>query len=48
MGAAGAVLLQEGEGGIGRPVYHFSRKLDFCQLNYSVMEKEVSAVIGDF
>ena len=42
---AGAVLLQEGEGGVEHPVCYFSRKFNCHQLNYSVMEKETLALI---
>ena len=42
---AGAVLLQEGEGGVDHPVCFFSRKFNRHQLNYSVIEKETLALI---
>lgn len=37
---AGAVLLQEDDGGVGRPVCYFSAKFKKHQLNYSTIEKE--------
>ena len=42
---AGAVLLQEGEEGVLRPVCFFSRKFNSYQSNYSVIEKEALALI---
>lgn len=42
---AGAVLLQEGNGGVRHPVCFFSRKFNRHQLNYSVVEKETLALI---
>ncbi len=42
---AGAVLLQTSEDGIDHPVRFFSRKFNSYQLNYSVIEKEVLALI---
>lgn len=42
---AGAVLLQEDESGINRPLCFFSRKFNRHQLNYSVIEKETLALI---
>lgn len=42
---AGAVLLQEGDDGVVRPVSFFSRKFNSYQSNYSVIEKEALALI---
>ena len=42
---AGAVLMQEDDRGIGRPVCFFSRKFNSYQLNYSTIEKEALALI---
>lgn len=42
---AGAVLMQEDDFGIERPVSFFSKKFNLCQLNYSVIEKETLALI---
>lgn len=42
---AGAVLLQEDEHGVDRPVSFFSRKFLSYQANYSVIEKEALALI---
>lgn len=41
----GAVLMQEDDFGVERPVSFFSKKLNSCQLNYSVNEKETLALI---
>lgn len=37
---AGAVLLQDDDQGVGRPVSFFSRKFNCHQSHYSVIEKE--------
>ena len=37
--AAGAVLLQEGQGGVDHPICYFSRKFNKHQRNYSTIEK---------
>lgn len=42
---AGAVLLQDDECGVARPVGYFSRKFNKHQLNYSTIEKEALALI---
>lgn len=42
---AGAVLMQEDEQGVKRPVSHFSKKFSTCQRNYSVIYKELLALI---
>ena len=42
---AGAVLMQAGDHGVGKPVAFFSRKFNKYQLNYSVIEKEALALI---
>ncbi len=42
---AGAVLMQEDEGGIDHPVSFFSKKFNKCQRNYSVIEKEALALL---
>ncbi|XP_062373894.1 uncharacterized protein LOC134062039 [Sardina pilchardus] len=42
---AGAVLLQEDENGVRRPVSFFSRKFTPYQLKYAVIEKEALALI---
>ncbi len=42
---AGAVLLQEDDFAVDRPVCFFSRKFNKHQLNYSVVEKETLALI---
>lgn len=42
---AGAVLLQEDDQGLDRPVCYFSRKFTSYQLNYSVIEKEALGLI---
>lgn len=42
---AGAVLIQEDDGGIERPVCFFSRKFNSHQRNYSTIEKEALALI---
>ena len=41
----GSVLLQEDEGSILHPVCYFSKKLNKAQRNYSVIEKELLALI---
>ena len=40
----GAVLLQEDDSGVERPVSYFSRKLNRHQKNYSTIEKETFAL----
>lgn len=42
---AGAVLLQEGDGGIEHSICFFSHKSKCHQLNYSVVERETLALI---
>ncbi|XP_039514899.1 uncharacterized protein LOC120469791 [Pimephales promelas] len=42
---AGAVLLQEDDQGVVRPVSFFSKKFNRYQFNYSVIEKEALALI---
>ena len=42
---AGAVLLQEDEGGVDHPVSYFSKKFDVHQVNYSTIEKETLALL---
>ncbi len=42
---AGAVLVQEDDLGVERPVSFFSKKINSYQLNYSVIEKETLALI---
>ncbi|XP_033962820.1 uncharacterized protein [Pseudochaenichthys georgianus] len=42
---AGAVLLQEGDGGVSHPVCYFSTKFKRHQLNYSTIEKETLAML---
>ena len=42
---AGAVLLQDGEDGVERPVCYCSRKFNTYQLNYSTIEKEAFALV---
>ena len=42
---AGAVLLQDSESGIEKPVSYFSRKFNRCQKNYSTIEKECLALV---
>ncbi len=42
---AGAVLLQTGPDGIDHPISFFSRKFNSYQLNYSIVKKEVLALI---
>lgn len=44
-GGAGAVLLQEDDVAVDRPVCFFSRKFNRHQLNYSVVEKETLALV---
>ena len=43
--AAGAVLLQEGQGGVDHPICYFSRKFNKHQRNYSTIEKECLALV---
>ena len=43
--AAGAVLLQEDQGGIDLPICYFSRKFNKHQRNYSTIEKECLALV---
>lgn len=43
--SAGAVLLQEDDVAVDRPVCFFSRKFNRHQLNYSAVEKETLALI---
>ena len=43
--AAGAVLLQEDNGGVDHPICYFSKKFSKCQRNYSTVEKECLALI---
>ncbi|KAI3352996.1 hypothetical protein L3Q82_019571 [Scortum barcoo] len=42
---AGAVLLQDGEGGVCHPVCYFSTKFKRHRLNYSRIEKETLAML---
>lgn len=42
---AGAALLQKDDNGIDRPIGFFSKKFNFCQRNYSTIEKELLALI---
>ena len=42
---AGAVLLQDDEDSVERPICYFSRKFSSYQLNYSTIEKEALALI---
>lgn len=42
---AGAVLLQEDDAGVVRPVSFFSKKFNGYQANYSVIEKEALALV---
>ena len=42
---AGAVLLQNDDHGVERPVCYFSRKFNCHQLNYSTIEKETLALV---
>lgn len=42
---AGAVLVQEDDRGIDKPVSLFSRKFNSYQRNYSVVEKETLALV---
>ena len=42
---AGAVLMQRQDNGIEHPVSYFSKKFDKAQRNYSVVEKELLALI---
>lgn len=41
----GAVLLQEDTQGIDHPIFYFSKKLNYHQLNYSTIEKEAHALL---
>ena len=41
-----AVLLQEDDSGVERPVPYFSRKLNIHQKNYSTIEKETFALVA--
>lgn len=41
----GAVLLQEDEDGVDRPVSFFSRKFNSCQSRYSTIEQETLALL---
>ena len=43
--AAGAVLLQEDDGGMEHQVCHFSKKFNKSQMNYSITEKECLALV---
>lgn len=43
---AESVLKQSDDSGFDRPVSFFSKKFNWCQLNYSVVEKEVLAPIS--
>ena len=42
---AGAVLLQDDKDGVERPVSYYSKKFNQAQCNYSVIEKELLALI---
>ena len=42
----GAVLLQEDDSGVERPVSYFSKKLNRHQKNYSTIEKETFALVA--
>lgn len=42
---AGAVLLQEDEEGVDRPISFFSRKFNPCQARYSTIEQETLALL---
>ena len=42
---AGAILMQEDNLGIDKPVSFYSKKFNSYQLNYSVIEKEALALI---
>lgn len=42
---AGAVLFQCDDSGVDRPVSFYSKKLNYFQSNYSVIEKETLALI---
>ena len=42
---AGAVLLQSDDNGVEHPVCYFSKKFNSAQQNYSVVEKELLAII---
>ena len=43
--AVGAVLLQEDDGGIDRPIAYFSKKLSPPQTKYSTIEKEALSIV---
>lgn len=45
MVGAEAVLLQEGKDGVDLPVSFFSQKFKLYQMNYSIVEKDASALI---
>jgi len=45
---AGAVLLQEDDQGVVRPVSFFSKRFNHYQFNYSVIEKEALALFRRF
>ncbi len=45
MVGAGAVLLQEDEEGVDRPISFFSRKFNPCQSRYSTIEQETLALL---
>lgn len=42
---AGTLLVQTGDNGYDHPVRNFSRKFNFYQLNYSIMENEALSLI---
>lgn len=42
---AGALLLQTGDDGLDHPVSFISRKFNFYQFNYSIVEKEALPLI---
>lgn len=42
---AGAVLLQEGDDGVDRPISFFSKKFSQCQKRYSTIEQETLALL---
>jgi hypothetical protein len=43
--AIGAILAQEGKDGRRRMIYAFSRNMEAAQLNYSVTDKELLALV---